>query len=359
MVDTTIPEIVVSSAPILVGGSVAERWEAFRQENPKSYLRDTAQALGVSELALLPLGDSELTRLRGDDWPSLIAAFERFGSVRTMTRNEFAVIEKTGAFSHFESFGVMAQTLGEIDLRIFLREWASAWAVQSVSGGETRRSVQVFDASGDSIHKLFVDDAHDETFAAFVREFASDDQSAPEFGPRPVQVERPDAELDVAGFLAGWDAMTDTHQFHGLLRTFQVTRTQAWRLAGPERARRVPAVALQQLLEGAAASGERIMIFVGNRGIMQINVGAIHRVVHAAGWLNVMDPGFNLHARDTAFAESWVVTKQSADGPIRSLEIFDAQGGTIVQVFGKRLEGQGSTPPGFGHLLDGVLAAAT
>ena len=100
------------------------------------------------------------------------------------------------------------------------------------------------------------------------------------------------------------------------------------------------------------------MIFVGNRGIMQIYIGSIQRVVHAAGWLNILDPGFNLHARDTAFAESWVVTKSSADGPIRSLEVFDAEGSTILQVFGKRLEGQGSTPPGFGRLLDEVLAAS-
>ncbi|MDZ7629928.1 MAG: ChuX/HutX family heme-like substrate-binding protein [Gemmatimonadaceae bacterium] len=335
------------------------RWLDYRAANPKVYLRDAAAVLGVSELALLLVSEATLTRLRSADWPVLIAAFERFGAVRTMTRNEFAVIEQHGAFSRFESFGAMAQTLGQIDTRMFLREWATAWAVESPVDGAVRRSVQVFDASGDSIHKFFVDEAQAELFAAFVTEFAVHDVPAPVFAARQVVQERPDAEIDTVGMLATWDAMTDTHQFHGLLRTYGVTRTQALRLAGPSRARRVPASALQQLLKGAASTGEKLMIFVGNRGIVQIYIGTIQRVVHAAGWLNILDPGFNLHARDTAFAESWVVTKSSADGPIRSLEVYDASGGTILQVFGKRLEGQGSTPPGFDRLLDDVLTSAT
>lgn len=339
--------------------SLADRWSTFRGANPKAYIRDAAAALDVSELELLLLSDSTVTRLHADDWGTLIASLSQFGAVKTMTRNEDAVIERTGTYANFQSFGMMAQTLGEIDLRIFLREWKHVVAVSSAKEDSVRQSVQVFDASGDSIHKVFVSAEQRTAFEALVQTFtAADLHDAPlALTARPELVEKADDQIDAVGFLAKWDSMTDTHQFHGLLREFGVTRTQALRLAGPTRALRVAPRALQVLLEGAAATGERIMVFVGNRGVVQIYIGAIHKVMHASGWLNILDPGFNLHARDTAFAASWVVTKQSADGPIRSLEVYDESGATIVQIFGKRSEGEGSTPVGFGSLLDNVLQA--
>lgn len=299
-----------------------------------------------------------VTPLRRNDWPGLLAAFASLGEVRTMTRNECAVIERTGTYEGVQSFGMMGQAVGpELDVRAFYREWSTAWAVATATDHGSRRSIQLFDASGDSIHKVFATDAGLAAFDALVTLFRDDDASAasPAIDPRPIPTERADDAIDVAALHTRRDAMKDTHQFHGMLRDLDVTRTQALRLAGELRARRVASGALQHLLGGAAASGERLMIFVGNRGIVQINIGAIHKVVRASGWLNVLDPRFNLHVRDSDIATSWVVTKQSTDGPIQSLEVFDRAGATIAQVFGKRTEGTGSTPIGFGALLDGVL----
>ncbi len=338
--------------------SLTERWNAFQRAYPKAYLRDAAAALRCSELELLLLSDSvEVRQLKSDDWSAIIASFESLGEVKTMTRNDNAVIERTGTFANFQSFGAMAQTLGEIDTRIFLREWASAWAVTTNTAGVTRKSIQIYDSSGESIHKLFVDERQHAAFAALVTQFSVplSASTLPSLSVPTKPTEVSDDTIDTAAFLARWDAMTDTHQFHGLLREFGVSRTQALRLAGPTRAVPVQHAALHTLLNGAAATNERIMIFVGNRGIVQIYIGEIHKVVHASGWLNILDPGFNLHVKEEGFAQSWVVTKQSSDGPIRSLEVFDASGATITQIFGKRSEGEGSTPVGFGALLDQLL----
>jgi len=57
-------------------------------------------------------------------------------------------------------------------------------------------------------------------------------------------------------------------------------------------------------------------------------------------WVNVLDPGFNLHLRQERVAESWVVTKPTSDGPVTSLELFDADGDTIAMLFGKRKPGK-------------------
>ena len=39
--------------------------------------------------------------------------------------------------------------------------------------------------------------------------------------------EKPDTDIDVAGFQEAWETLKDTHAFFGMLKKFGVTRTQA------------------------------------------------------------------------------------------------------------------------------------
>jgi putative hemin transport protein len=175
--------------------------------------------------------------------------------------------------------------------------------------------------------------------------------------PAPAEDVRPDEEIDVALLRERWDALKDTHDFFGLLRELGVTRTQALRLAGPERARPVDGeAALETALKGAAEADEKVMIFVGNHGLVQIFIGEIERVVRTKGWLNILDPGFDLHVREGAIADAWLVTKPTRHGPVRSLECYGADGETVLQLFGKRTEEE-STPSGMAAILDRVVAA--
>jgi putative hemin transport protein len=57
-------------------------------------------------------------------------------------------------------------------------------------------------------------------------------------------------------------------------------------------------------------------------------------------WLNVLDPGFNLHLREDHIAQAWLVRKPTVDGLVCSLELFDAQGRNIAMMFGERKPGQ-------------------
>jgi len=56
-------------------------------------------------------------------------------------------------------------------------------------------------------------------------------------------------------------------------------------------------------------------------------------------WFNVMDPLFNLHLDLSGVVETWVVKKNTTDGIVTALEIFDKDGQQIVQFFGKRKPG--------------------
>ena len=86
------------------------------------------------------------------------------------------------------------------------------------------------------------------------------------------------------------------------------------------------------------------MIFVGNPGCIQIHTGPVKSVKLVEHWLNVLDPGFNLHLREDRIASAWVVKKPTVDGTVTSLELFDAAGETIAMLFGKRKPGLPEMP---------------
>jgi putative hemin transport protein len=93
------------------------------------------------------------------------------------------------------------------------------------------------------------------------------------------------------------------------------------------------------VLESAAASGLPIMVFVGSPGVVQIHTGSVRNIKRVGPWLNVLDEDFNLHLREDHIAESWVVRKPTPEGPVTSLDLYDARGRQILQIFGKRKPG--------------------
>ena len=139
---------------------------------------------------------------------------------------------------------------------------------------------------------------------------------------------------------ADWADLQDTHDFIKLLKKHDVGRVQALRLVGEDFAYSVPAESFRRCLDAASKSGLEIMVFVGNRGCIQIHTGAVHKTRAVREWFNVLDPGFNLHLREPGIAGAWVVRKPTEDGDVTSLEIYDGDGEAIAYMFGKRKPGE-------------------
>jgi len=200
---------------------------------------------------------------------------------------------------------------------------------------------------GEAVHKVFLrDHSNHAAFDALVARWR-DPEQLPGITVEPVPVpaiDKADDEIDGDGFRAAWSNMQDTHEFFGLLRDFGVSRTQALRLAPPQFVRQVDNSAARLILEQAAASSLPIMVFVGNRGMIQIHSGPVFNIKLMGPWLNVLDAGFNLHLREDKIVSSWVVSKPTSDGEVTSLELFDADGGTIAMLFGVRKPGQPELP---------------
>ncbi|MAS42017.1 MAG: hemin-degrading factor [Rhodobacteraceae bacterium] len=315
---------------------------------PPPRARDLAARLGVPEAALLEArrGTGETRRLARPDAPEgfgrALAALEPAGDVMALTRNEACVHERHGTYRGLSFHGATGLALGEIDLRLFLGRWAFGYAVAEETRSGPRRSLQFFDAAGGAIHKIYATGATDmAAFESVAAAFADPDAAPAVFAPpAPPAVATPDAEIDAASLRAGWAGMGDIHEFHGLLRDHKASVFQAMKLAGPALAREVPASALRATLEGAAETGQPIMVFASNPGCVQIHTGPVERIKVMGPWVNVLDPRFNLHLREDMIARAWISRKPTDTGEVHSLELFDADGERIAQLFGARKPGQ-------------------
>jgi putative hemin transport protein len=320
------------------------RYAALRAEQPHLRIRNAAQALGVSELELLVLDmPASVVRLR-PDFPGILTQVSSLGNVMALTRNDDIVHERHGVYLNPSlDKGPVGLFVGaDIDLRIFWQHWGHAFAVREAGHGGERHSLQFFAHDGSAIHKIYLTEHSDQAaYDALVQQFHSDDQDATvsvQADP-PRKPEMPDSAVDVAAFQQEWLDLQDTHDFYMLLGRHRLSRTQALRLAPEGHAIRVDNKALRITLTEAARTGQPIMVFAGNPGMLQIHTGPVINVQDARGWFNVLDPHFNLHVREEGFAESWVVRKPTRDGIVTALEVYNARGEQLVQLFGARKPG--------------------
>lgn len=333
-------------------------WGAFSamRKEGKARHRDIADKLGMSEGELVaahvqaPVRDGlatmTATRLT-TQWPDMFEAFEALGAVMALTRNASCVHEKIGVYRQASGSGDVGRVLGDdIDLRLAYAHWAHGFAVVERVGDGEQRSLQFFDKAGVAVHKVHLKESSDvQAFEALTTRFASGDQ-APGMIAIASQVglpEQTDDAVDVMGLRRAWDSLRDTHDFAGMLKTHGVTHMQALRLADPKYVLAVDPADCQSLLRAAAAEGVPIMVCVGNEGVVQIHTGPIRKVVVMGPWLNVLDPGFNLHLREDQIASTWVVRMPTLDGLVTSLALFDGQGHVIATLSGARKPGQRET----------------
>jgi putative hemin transport protein len=314
-----------------------ERYRELRHaEGGAPRAREAARRLGTTEAALVACGATGAATPLRPDWAALIGALPRAGRVMALTRNEHAVHERHGTYRDVSSGPGHILVLGpEIDLRLFPGRWAHAYALE----GE-RPSIQIFDHDGEAMHKVFATEATDRAgWQAVVAEFAAPAAPPPPEAPAPPALPR-EEEVDARALRADWLALRDTHDFVRLLRAHRATRRQALRLAGEDLALRLAPAAGAAALRLAAERAVPVMVFVGNRGAIQIHTGRIARLRDTPGWFNVLDPDFNLHLREAGVAAAWRVVKPTEDGAVTSIELLDEAGEVVALLFGARKPGQ-------------------
>jgi len=321
--------------------TIYTRWLALKDQHPGLYARDIAAMMHISEAELTwSRTGHDAWRMQGDI-RDILAALEAVGDVKCICRNEYAVHEQVGRFTHQHLSGHAGLVLNPraLDLRLFLNHWDSAFHISETRARGEQQSIQFFDYQGDALLKVYTTDSTDmAAWGDVLTRFIHADN--PPLALRPAQATREATPVDGAEVDSQWREMTDVHQFFTLLKRHNLSRQQVFRLVGDDLACQVDNRALAQLLGAARQDGNEIMIFVGNRGCVQIFTGVVEKVAPMKGWLNIFNPSFTLHLREDTIAESWVTRKPTADGHVTSLELFAADGTQIAQLYGQRSEGE-------------------
>ncbi len=312
---------------------------ALRVANPKARARDFATANGLTEADLVAAFVGQTATAITADPDRLMPWVKGLGDVMALTRTEHCVHERVGTYLDYRTGAFAAMVLGpEIDLRIFAKHWVHAYAVEEITEDGPKRSLQVFDAAGDSVHKIHLKpQSNHALWPDLLANMRLPEQATSlTLSPRrPVEDANTDS-LGAPALRAAWDKMTDTHQFIGMTKDHGVNRLGAYRVVGTPYVQRLKPEAVTQTLTLAAEAQIPVMIFVGNAGCIQIHGGKIEKIVPMGPWINVMDPRFNLHLRADRLAEVYAVWKPTRTGDVFSVEGFAADGELILQIFGYR-----------------------
>jgi putative hemin transport protein len=317
-----------------------ELWAAFKVANPKTRIRDAARELNTSEAELVATGIGENVTLLAGDFRELIKEVGSLRHVMALTRNDHVVHERKGVYEKISFNNHVGLVLGaDIDLRLFLGDWKYGFAMHE----NDRYSLQFFNSFGEAAHKIYLTDkSNKEAYDAMVEKYRSGDQVTPlaikEHEPKDAEPEvQPD--IDKAAFQTEWLALKDTHDFFTLLRKYKLSRKQALRNAPEGYAYQIKPESMKAVFDAASETQIPIMVFVSNTNCIQIHTGPINKIFVMGPWLNIMDPEFNLHLREDAIDEAWVVRKPTEDGIVTGIELIDKDGTMFNQFFGKRKPG--------------------
>jgi putative hemin transport protein len=333
-----------ADTPRLSGAELHQALRSLKDRVPAIRARDAAKELGVTEAELVACRAGDGVIRLDTEFADILRAMPSVGDVMVLTRNEHCVHEKHGRFGHVSIGPGHGLVLNhDVDLRLFMSHWRYGFVVLEQVASGLRTSLQFFDIDGTAVHKIYLTAESSRTaFDDIVRRFRSPEQS-PDIvvAPLPRHLpDRPDAHIDIPNFHKHWRVLQDTHDFFGLLQEFGVSRSQAMRLAEPGFVYLVEPAALRLMLEAAAQTQTPIMCFVGNPGCIQIHTGPVQMLKAVGPWYNILDPSFNLHLREDAIDQVWVVRKPTRDGIVTSLELFDTDGFCFVQFFGERKPGK-------------------
>lgn len=323
--------------------NIKEKWGALQEEGVR--IRDAAQRLSVSELELLLTEDKSMVKLLKNEPKTILKDLEGCGKVMALTRNDDVVHERKGTYTNpmFKSEHVGLYANEDIDLRIFWEPWTYSVAVKKIlRTNKIQRSIHFFSADGTAIHKVYLlSESNTQIFDDIVNKYGTEDLSIKVLE----YTNKSEEEVQLSGislnqFQDEWINLKDTHDFFGLIKKYNISRITALKSApSGHYAVLVSNDILKHLLNEVSKRDLEIMVFVGNRGMIQIHTGKAKKIVEFNNWLNVMDPDFNLHVKTDNIKFIWVVRKPTKDGIVTAIECFNENEEMVLQFFGKRKPG--------------------
>ncbi|WP_420023795.1 ChuX/HutX family heme-like substrate-binding protein [Cereibacter azotoformans] len=305
-----------------------------RAANHRARARDFADSHGLAEAALVAAftGKGVVAVEAGPE--RLLPPVRQLGESLALTRNASAVQEREGRYGPLAPLGEGWTLTGDgIELQIDPRHWVHAFAVTEETAKGAKRSIQVFDAAGEAVHKIHLTATSDvAAFGRLIEELrlAKQSDTLPLVPAGPAA---PSGSPADAGLTQLWDESPSPEALGPRLAAAGISPPDVLKELGAPRARPLRPVAMTELLERAAAGGVPLEIRGGNPGCLQIFRGRVERILPAGYWINVMDPGYNLHLRTDHLASVYLTDRGPAGG--LTVEAYDAAGSLILAVTGE------------------------
>lgn len=282
------------------------------------------------------------------EWAKVVGSIISGGAIRASTASGGITIEQTGTVGEYNMRGegtIGSVVQDDLDLRFLFRHWVGGLvhpAHTTVDFVDTAGAVCVsLHAADDSTRSAI------ETVADRFKGPALDVPAAP---ARPTP--KGDADVDRDALLADWRAMQNVHHFEAMLGKHRIGRLQALRLAGPEFARALSTDAFGALVARLDEDGQEIMVFVANRGMVQIFSGPTEEKKRAGHGWEIAHEGTKIYVPDTALHGLWLVHKPTAAGIITSLEfVREESDQSVASIFGRHPHGD-AQPPEWLKLLE-------
>lgn len=310
---------------------------------PARRARELASELNMTEGDLVACRQGVETFALKLPFQDILAKLVNVGEVLTITRNDEAVHETKGVYHRFQfveknQIGLVLSS--NIDLRLFIGQWHSAYSVIE----NNRHSVQFFNAYGLAVHKVYCTENTDlEQWQALVDLFRDPSPTVPTYlstVSQDLSCRNLPETFDAVHFSQAWASLKDVHDYHAMLEKFQLTRIQALQQIGAQWATKLAQDSVVNAITYAKEEQCDIMVFVGNPGCIQIFSGKVDQLLMRGPWFNVLDPAFNLHLRADLIEQAWVIERPSGDGIITSIEAFNGKGESILTLFGRRKPGE-------------------
>lgn len=325
--------------------SLKQKWEDLKVAEPKLRIRDAAVKLGVSEAELVATGIGTNAIRLTTDFPEQMIEFPKLGKIMSLTRSEGCVLENKGPFQKIELHQAgphkIATVIGPVELRVFFAGWRFGFAVTVETPRGSLKSLQYFDQEGVAVLKVYLQEKSNvEAYDDIVKKYTADKQDEKlNLEPFPEEKTISKNELDVESFTHDWENMKDTHDFFGMLRKYKLNRQDAVKWINDKWAYEIDRLSARKIVETAVETKLPIMIFAGNKGNIQIYQGKVQNIKQLGDWYNILDPNFNMHLDETQIDKAYVVHKNTEEGLVSAVELFNKDSVMIAQFFGLRKPG--------------------
>lgn len=261
-------------------------------------------------------------------WPALLRVAAALPAFEVLTANGTASLRSPARDARLEWLGPRARLSAPgLELRLCPASWASAQA--------NREGLAFLDLAGKELLRLRLPQG---TLRDLTAAWRLEDCCHRRVVIHPHR--REGALPDRIALLEAWSALEDARHFPALLSRFGLRRHQALRLAEGRYSEPTGRATAALLLEMAVARKVNLALFAGNGGCLHIAAGRLQSLAYRKGLLEVQGDDFRFTLDRNRVERAWFVAKPTAGGLVRSLELFDAQGEVVAQVFARREPGE-------------------